>query len=119
MRLLTKAIKTKLLKNGAVNNVHKSIDGNTEDFKPVVKFFGGAAGTWLISEMDPENPDILFGLCDLGFGEPEIGNVSLSELQAVRFKPFGLGIERDLWFKANKTLTEYAGEAHTARRIIA
>ena len=35
----------------------------------------------------------MFGLCDLGF--PELGYVSLNELQGVR-GPLGLGIERDL-----------------------
>ena len=32
----------------------------------------------------------MFGLCDLGF--PELGYVSLSEMQGVR-GPFGLGVE--------------------------
>ncbi len=60
--------------------------GNEEhDPLPVVKFFmpdGGA--TWLLSEIDPEYPDIAFGLCDLGMGFPELGSVSLSELLSVR-----------------------------------
>jgi hypothetical protein len=69
------------------------------DVFPVVKLFtpwGGA--TWLLSELDPEDEDIAFGLCDLGFGCPELGSVSLSELEAVR-GPGGLAIERDLHFR--------------------
>jgi len=39
----------------------------------------------------------MFGLCDLGC--PELGYASLNEMQAVR-GPFGLGIERDLHWRA-------------------
>ena len=108
MKLMTAAITKKLLKNGA---------NRDKDHAPVVKFFGGGACTWLISEMDPEEPDILFGLCDLGFGEPELGNVSLRDLQDIKFKPFGLGVERDMWFKADKPMSHYANKAREARRI--
>ena len=43
-------------------------------------------------------------------GFPELGQVSLMELKAVR-GPGGLTIERDLYFKADKTLSQYAAEA--------
>lgn len=60
------------------------LDGNTPDHKPVVKLFvPWGAGTWLLSEID-EDGDRAFGLCDLGFGEPELGYVSLSELRSIR-----------------------------------
>jgi len=53
--------------------------------QPVVKLFTPDGGcTWLLTEIDPEDPDIAFGLCDLGFGCPELGSVSLSELESVR-----------------------------------
>ena len=108
MKLLTKAIRAKLLKNGA-NRDH--------DHAPVVKYFNPCgAATWLISEMDPEEPDILFGLCDLGMGEPELGSVRLSELEGVKLR-FGLGIERDLWFKGEHPMSYYADKARKARRI--
>ena len=106
MKLLTKAIKTKLVANHIVNAKHIEIDGNTQDFKPVVKFFNPCgAGTWLISELDPDT-NIMFGLCDLGYGG-ELGSVSLDELSSLRLS-FGLGIERDMHWKADRTLTEYA-----------
>jgi len=38
---------------------------------------------------------------------------------ALRFQPFNLPIERDLHFKADKTLTEYANEARNQGRIAA
>src|SRR5262249_41116339 len=81
------------------------------DFLPVVKLFTpDAVCTWLLTEIDPEDPDIAFGLCDLGFGCPELGSVSLSELESVRGR-LGLPIERDLHFVATKTLSAYADEA--------
>ena len=75
-----------------------------------------AASTWLITECDPEEPGRLFGLCDLGMGYPELGYVSLYELQTVKGK-MGLPMERDLHFRANKALSEYAddGQATQAR----
>lgn len=91
---------------------------DTSGNRPVVKFFcPWGAATWLISEIMEDN-DTLFGLCDLGMGEPELGYISLSELRGLR-GPFGLTIERDLYFEADKTLVEYADEARSKGRITA
>lgn len=82
-----------------------------------MKLFTPDAGcTWLLSEVDPEDPDIAFGLCDLGMGCPELGSVSLSEIAALRGKR-GLPVERDLYFQATKPLTAYADEARLLGRI--
>jgi len=86
---------------------------------PVVKLFmpdGGA--TWLLSELCPDNPDVAFGLCDLGFGFPELGYVRLSEIARVR-GTWGLPVERDRHFEAAKSLLEYSKEAREAGMIIA
>ena len=89
---------------------------SASEVKPVVKFFNPCgAATWLFTELD-ENGDTLYGLCDLGMGEPELGYASLSEMMAVRLM-FGLYIERDAHFTANKTLQEYADEARLLGRI--
>ena len=118
MMLLTKALRAKLLKNGAVNAANIARDGKTVDFQPVVKFFNPCgAATWLVSEMD-EDGNLMFGLCDLGMGCPELGHISLHELSSVRLR-FGLRIERDMHFKADKTLTGYADEARAKGRIAA
>ena len=70
------------------------------DFEPVVKLFTPDAGaTWLLSELDLDDEDTAFGLCDLGIGLPELGFVSLSEIAELRGK-LGLPVERDLHFKA-------------------
>jgi hypothetical protein len=115
VELLTQQQREQLLANGRTN----ASRARSEDFKPVVKLFcpwGGA--TWLLTELDPENPDIAFGLCDLGMGCPELGSVSLSELESVR-GPGGLTIERDDFFRATDPLSVYAREAQRHGRILA
>jgi hypothetical protein len=54
--------------------------------------------------------------CDLGFGEPELGYVSLEELASVRLR-LGAYIERDIHFTAKKTLGAYAAAARELGRI--
>jgi hypothetical protein len=75
-----------------------------EDAIAFVHFFNPCGvGDWWITEGSPEGDDfIMFGLCDLGC--PELGYVSLNEMEAVR-GPLGLGIERDLHWKP-RTLQE-------------
>ena len=116
MKLLTKPIREKLIANGKAQDKVRGTEDEI-DFKPVVKLFNPCgAGTWLLTELDSEDPDIAFGLCDLGMECPELGSVRISELESVR-GPFGLGIERDLYWSADKTLLEYAREAWTLGRI--
>lgn len=119
MKLLTKAIKAKLLANGAASAVAIGIDGGTPDHVPVVKFFNPCGGqTWLVTELD-EDEDRAFGLCDMGFGTPEFGYLSLNELAAIRTPPFGLPIERDLHASFNKPISHYAAEARVSGSITA
>lgn len=107
MKLLTQEIKAKLLANREWPEAER---------KPVVKFFYPAgSATWLISELDDDG-DTAFGLCDLGMGSPELGNVSIAELQTIKGR-FGLGIERDIHWKPCKTLAEYADEARAKGHI--
>jgi hypothetical protein len=114
MKLLTKALHDKLLRNGRVQLAGKKV----ASFKPVVKFFTpDAQCTWLITELDQDG-DTMFGLCDLGMGEPELGYVSLAELQNVRGK-LGLPIERDKWFKAQFSISEYAEQSRRSGRVSA
>ena len=110
MKLFTEKQRTTLLANGAEIDV---------DHVPVVKLFNPCgAGTWLLSELDPEYPDeCAFGLADLGFGTPELGSVGLSELSAYR-GPFGLGIERDIHFTGKYPLSVYAEASRAAGHIV-
>ena len=100
MQLLTQDLRARLIANGLSRGDHV----------PVVKFFSPVgAATWLFSELDADG-DTLFGLCNLGFGCPEMGSASLTEIAAVTL-PFGLTIERDLCFEGRFPLTVYADAA--------
>jgi len=100
-------LKARLLANGA---------GPERDHLPVVKLFNPVGvATWLITEMEADE-DTLFGLADLGFGCPELGLMSLSEISSLRM-PFGLAIERDLYFEGRYPLSVYAEAARHMARI--
>jgi hypothetical protein len=116
MKLLTKELRDKLVANGQEQAKVKGTSAE-RDFWPVVKLFNPAgAATWLLTELDPEDEDIAWGLCDLGMGFPEFGTVRLSELQAYRGR-CGLGIERDLHFKARAPISRYIEAASEAGHI--
>ena len=117
MKLLTDAQRAQLLTNGQDQELVRGTPDEI-DFQPVVKLFTpDANATWLLTELDPDTPDIVFGLCDLGLGFPELGSVSLTELETCR-GPMGLPIERDGHFSPKRTLSEYASEARIAQRIV-
>lgn len=80
MQLITDEIRTALIANGQRSQSNPDFDPH-----PVVKLFTrDAAATWLIASAEPEDPDLLFGLCDLRVGFPELGSVLLSEIDSVR-----------------------------------
>jgi Protein of unknown function (DUF2958) len=113
-KLITDEQRAQLLANG-----RQSLEQENFDPAPVVKLFTPDAGaTWLLTEMDPDDHDHAFGLCDLGLGYPELGWVSLAEIATVRGR-LGLPIERDLHFAVQKRLSAYAREARLAGRIVA
>jgi hypothetical protein len=88
------------------------------DAYPVVKLFlPDANATWLLAECDPDEPDRLFGLCDLGLGSPELGYVSLAEIKEIRGR-LGLPVERDLHFVADRPISAYADDARAKGRIV-
>lgn len=113
MKLITDELREQLLANG-----RQSLADDGHDPAPVVKLFTPDAGaTWLLTEIDPEDDDRAFGLCDLGQGFPELGHVSLAELEDLRGR-WGLPVERDLHFKADRPISAYAREARLAGRIV-
>lgn len=95
MKLITKAIEKKLLANPLY-----STDGNMVK-NILVKFFNPCGvGTWYVFEAEKNGNDWeFFGLVDLY--EKELGYFTLSELQSLHL-PFGLSIERDLYFDNKK-----------------
>jgi hypothetical protein len=106
----------KLIKNHREQEPLKGTQAE-RDFPPVAKLFvPWGSGTWLISECDPGG--IAFGLCDMGFGCPELGSLDLQELADIT-GPGGLKIEQDIHFTGDKPLSVYAVEAAQVGRITA
>ena len=102
MKLFTDEQYEKLISNGT-NPAQIS-------YPPVVKLFiSWTDCCWLLTELDPDHPDIAFGLCDLGVGCPEVGYVSISELKAAQR---GLKVlERDTAFESEFPLIAYTRAA--------
>ena len=99
MKLWTKSIRDKLIRNHTENEGQEE----TKKHKVVVKLFNpSGAGTWYLTELNPYT-NVAFGLCEIT--EKELGYVDLTELEEYK-GTFGLGIERDRYFKTNKTLEE-------------
>lgn len=100
MKLFTKSIEQRLIKNFEINKNKEKI----VEHKVVVKLFNPTGlGTWYLTEMNPET-QIAFGLSDITV--KELGYISVTELK--QFKGvMGLGIQRDKMFESNKkTLKE-------------
>ncbi|AYJ84842.1 DUF2958 domain-containing protein (plasmid) [Sphingomonas paeninsulae] len=113
MKLLTPALAFDLRMNGAA--AARGAPGH--DPAPLAKLFNPmGAATWLVTELDADG-DTLFGLADLGFGCPEMGSFSLSEIEGTRL-PFGLCIERDLFFTSTEPLSVWADSARRAGSIM-
>ena len=112
MITLPHAILSALRANGRASRLHDQRDERFDPF-PVVKFFNPVgAATWIATELYDDG-DTLFGLADLGFGCPEMGVFSLTEIAGVRL-PFGLFIERDEHFEPLAPLSLWSD---TARRM--
>jgi hypothetical protein len=117
MKLLTPAQRAKLLDNGRRQAALKGKPVEL-DFAPVVKLFDPCgAATWLLTEIDPVDQTVAWGLCDLGMGEPEFGRVSLAGLAAYRGR-LCLGIERDLYFRAHGPISAYVEAALRSGHIV-
>lgn len=114
MSLITNEHHKLMLRNGRFNTYRREQGAFEIDFKPVVKLHvPGTSCLWLLAEIDPDNPDTAYGLCDLGSGQPELGYVSLFELSSLR------DIARDEAFVAMQSLGAYAEVARLHGRIVA
>jgi hypothetical protein len=113
MQLLTPEQRETMLANGRRYQTDPGFEA-----APVVKLFTPwAACTWLLTDLDPDDADIAAGLCDLGFGEPELGSVRISEIESLR-GPGGLRAERDVNFIAKESIGTYAARARIDGQIL-
>ena len=113
MQLLLDCHVTRLVANGRLTQA-----GGAGDYLPVVRLYmPDASASWLLSEIDPDDTDLAFGLCDLGLGFPELGYVRLSEIAGLRGH-IGLPVARDDDFTAHGPISAYADAARRAQRIV-
>ena len=111
--LLTADQRAQLLANGQAR-----ASGRNLDPLPVVRLLAlDAHATWLLASLDPADGDTAYGLIDLGLGMPDLGTVKLSELASI-VGPLKRPIERDLYFTATRTLSDYARLARINGSII-
>lgn len=105
MALLNDAQRTRMLSNGEARTRDRTFDPF-----PVVKLYTLDAGAvWLLADLDADG-DSAFGLCDAGLGSPELGDVSLTALEAMR-GPRGMRVVADLDFAPSRTLSAYFAAA--------
>lgn len=90
MHLITKELEEK---------IPKLYETEHDEIKiAVIKYFNPCgAGTWYVIEYDPDDK-LFYGFVKI-HDEGEYGYFSLEELESIKL-PYGLKIERDLYFEA-------------------
>jgi Protein of unknown function (DUF2958) len=117
-QLLPDDIRERLLTNGRARQLLEQEGRFDPDFFPVVRLYIPSSDyIWLLTELDPDDPDIAFGLCDLGMAFPELGSVSISELEDACDK-LGVPIAIDHRFAPCKTISVYAVQARKHQRVV-
>lgn len=114
MAMLPGFLRDRLIRQHRESEAAARAGRDAPDHRPAARLFtpdGGAV--WLLSELDPD-AGIAYGLCDPGLGYPELGYVSPGELEALAGP---MGLETDLRFEAEHTLSGYAERARIAGRI--
>jgi hypothetical protein len=113
--LLPPEIKGQLLDNGRRSLTHPEVDPT-----PVVKLFmAGTNAAWLLTEIDPNNEDRAFGLCqtDHRAGDPKLAYVSISELRSLAGIKPDMVLVRDHEANLDKPLSAYLRHAQLVGRI--
>jgi len=81
------------------------------DHFPVIKFFvPGTKAKWLLTLKYEEFENLFFGLCDLGLGYAEVGDISLDDLENCK-------AQIDCDFKPKYPLSVYAKGARSVGYI--
>ncbi|CAN5500789.1 DUF2958 domain-containing protein [soil metagenome] len=108
--LIPNAIMAQLIANGAAED-------KSDPIPPLKLFNPVGPGRWLITQIGAD-ADALYGLCDLDQGFPELGSVSLDEIEAVAL-PYGFRIERDVHFVGRVPLSMWTRMARRLGSIFA
>ena len=116
MKLLTKEIQNKM------PFTEKAVIEDLNELPIIVKYFGGASYSLFVVSADViladgqlvklkdvknvddknEVQDVIFYGYVKGLQQDEFGYTSFNELKALRFPPFGLRVERDMYFDNKK-----------------
>lgn len=108
MKLLTDEIRIKLEENGRKQHAVKGTQDEI-DFVLVARLYTPLMNTvWLLTEIDPEDADMVFGLEDSGDGSHELQYVSLMELEN-RFAQ--QSVRRDKDFRTEEPLSRFVERA--------
>lgn len=104
--LMPSQLRSRLLANGA-----RTANGEDHDPYPVVRLcVADGPASWLLTELDPDDPDLAFGLCDLGLGAPMLDYVRLSDLAEIA----GDQVRCDTDFAARQPASAYLRETREA-----
>lgn len=106
--------------NALIEQGRRTAAGETNDPVPLVRLrTPDNDWSWLIYEIDPEDDDVAYALCDLGLRCPEEGMISLSDLSRM-LGPALMHVERDIRYKPSPDLplSRLARMASETGRII-
>lgn len=90
-KLFTKEIDNKLFSQYKFGNDLKNQMVVAKIFNPY------GSGTFYLLNSDPSDPDYIWAIVDLF--EVEVGSVSRESLEMMKVPPFGLNLERDIYFQ--------------------
>ena len=108
MALLSEDLRARLEENGRRQRAVKETESKM-DFAPLAKLYTPLADSiWLLTEIDPRNPDRAFGLHDPGNGHAALSYVSLLELE-YRFAQASVRWDKE--FHTNQPLSVYTRKA--------
>lgn len=101
-------------------NGRRALDGEaTDPVPPALIRAPDGKQRWLITELHPEQRDLAYGLCDLGIGLPEMGEVHLGDLAGPNGAAM-MAAERDRSYRPSRDLpvSKLDRMANEAGRII-
>ncbi len=110
VNLIPSQLRARLLDNGV-----RTASDEDYDPQPVVRLYvPGSLASWLLTELDPDDHDLAYGLCDVGLGSPKLDYVRLSDLIEI----IGDELQLDTAFEARQSLSAYLEEARKNNVIV-
>ena len=115
MELLNEHLTRRLLQNGNIRQILARDGRMAPDLIPVVKLVTpDDSCQCLLTELDPEMPELAAGIWTLGDGRPQGGHFHLPSFGDAAFERTGLSIVRVMNFAPTYTISVYAEAARRA-----